>query len=344
MAKAYLISTFMDDVELFEIRKTQKLPNYIIQNFKLYRMIYHNADYIVIEFINETFEQNSKSLKQIDKIKELFENQKVVLVTPEITIYYSKLLMKSRLDFIVPGKLIYLPSLALVYNEVQLTKYKNRSTNSEKQITQFTPTTQAVLFTLMILREKKWNLTTLADYLNVSKMSVSRAVQVLKNQNLLIESQGRANATMLIDLKLKTDQILEDYESYFINPIIKTVTVDRNLLDTKVISEMVESGQSALTRYTMIGSPEHETFSIEKNKWIEPKESYNKYDFDTEDVITIEIWKHMIIRAKTSLDKPSVHPVELYISLKKNLPYDDRIDIAINDLLKDRIYKGVNKL
>jgi hypothetical protein len=223
--------------------------------------------------------------------------------------------MKSRLDFIVPGKLIYLPSLALVYNEVQLTKYKNRSTNSEKQITQFTPTTQAVLFTLMILREKKWNLTTLADYLNVSKMSVSRAVQVLKNQNLLIESQGRANATMLIDL-----------------------------LDTKVISEMVESGQSALTRYTMIGSPEHETFSIEKNKWIEPKESYNKYDFDTEDVITIEIWKHMIIRAKTSLDKPSVHPVELYISLKKNLPYDDRIDIAINDLLKDRIYKGVNKL
>lgn len=305
-----------------------KLPMYIHETYNLYQIELYHRDIILAELKNEKEFSIRQTEKQVRQIKNIL-NQKVVLVLENVPAYNRKRLIEKGINFIVPGKQLFLPELLMDLRETYT--HPGAKQKNEKLL----PSAQFLLIYHIIHRYENWKLEDhpfkeIARKLAYTPMSITNAIDSLKNHEL-VEVQGekekfirfRHNRHELWKIAIEKDLL--------VNPVIKTVFVDEKPKELF----LPQSNTSALPEYTDLNPSRQEYYAIEKtvfyglqksNALVNPNDYEGKY--------ALEVWKYNPLTLVDELPnyRKVVDPLSLYLSVKDSK--DERIEMASDQILE----------
>ncbi|MFZ4525267.1 MAG: MarR family transcriptional regulator [Chlorobium sp.] len=310
----------------------ERLPMYIHETFKLYSINLFNTGIILAELKNEDELSIQQTEKQVQQIKNLL-NLKVVVVLENVQAYNRKRLIEKGINFIVPGKQLYMPDMLIDLRESFVhpkVKQKNET---------LLPSAQFILIYHMIHRNQQWKLEEhpfkeIAQKLAYTPMAITNAIDNLKYHEL-IEVEGEKEKFIRFRYDRHELWNIAHQQNLLVNPVIKTVYVD----EKPESLFLLQSNASALPEYTDLNPSRQEYFAIEKtvfyglqksNALVNPNEYEGRYAW--------EVWKYNPLTLVDELpnDMAVVDPLSLYLSVKESR--DERIEMALEQILEKFIW------
>jgi len=308
------------------------LPMYIHETFRLYRTEIFNTEMILAELKNDDELSIQQTEKQVQQIKNLL-NQKVVIVLENVQAFNRKRLIEKGINFIVPGKQLYMPDLLIDLRE-NFVHPKTRQKNET-----LLPSAQFLLIYHIIHRYQKWKLEEhpfkeIAQKLGYSPMAITNAIENLKCHEL-IDVEGEKEKFIRFRYERHELWNVAIEQNLLVNPVIKTVFVDEKPKDLFLL----QSNASALPEYTDLNPSRQEYFAIEKNVFyglqkskalVNPNEYEGRY--------ALEVWKYNPLTLVDELpnDRAVVDPLSLYLSVKDSR--DERIEMALEQIIAKFIW------
>jgi DNA-binding transcriptional ArsR family regulator len=309
-----------------------KLPMFINETFKLYQTEMFNTEIILAELKNEDELSIQQTEKQVQQINNLL-NQKVVVVLENVQAYHRKRLIEKGINFIVPGKQLYMPDLLIDMRESFVhTKTKQKN---EKLL----PSAQFLLIYHIIHRNQQWKLEEhpfkdIAQKLGYTPMAITNAIDKLKYHKL-IEVEGEKEKFMRFRYERHELWNIAQEQNMLVNPVIKTVYVDEKPKELFLLN----CNASALPEYTDLNPSRQEYLAIEKtvfyglqksNALVNPNDYEGRY--------ALEVWKYnpMVLVDELPNDRPVVDPLSLYLSVKDST--DERLEMALDKILEKFIW------
>ena len=305
-----------------------KLPMYIPETYKLYNSELFNIEIILAELKNEAELSILQTEKQVQQIRNLL-NKKVVVVLEHLPAYNRKRLIEKGINFIVPGKQLYLPELLVDLRET-FTHPRAKQKN-EKLL----PSAQFLLIYHMIHRNSHWKIEEhpfkeIAQKLAYTPMAITNAIENLKYHDL-VEVQGEKEKFIRFRYDRHELWNVAHEQDLLVNPVIKTIFVEEKPKDLFLL----QSNASALPEYTDLNPGRQEYYAIEKsvfyglqksNTLINPNEYEGRY--------ALEIWKYNPRPLVDELqnDMLVVDPLSLFLSV--NDSRDERIEMALSQILE----------
>lgn len=264
-------------------------------------------------------DENNLTPAQLRKQLEIIERclkKTVVIVLGQVASYNVQRLVAQRLNFIVPQKQMFLPSL--------LVDLKKTKAVGEDIDTSIPPIAQCVLlYHFQIESLDHRSIQCVADLFNTSYATANRAVRWLYSKELIGLTNGREKRLIFnADKKALWEMAVR----YLSNPIEKTVHTDTT------IENGMESGVNALSAYSMINEENHHHYAL-------AKETYKTLNLPADERYgdnIIEIWRYdpKLLSKTTTVDKLS-----LYLTLKEN--EDERIQIELENMIKGKSMFGI---
>jgi hypothetical protein len=310
----------------------ERLPIYIHETFKLYSINLFNTGIILAELKNEDELSIQQTEKQVQQIKNLL-NVKVVVVLENIQAYNRKRLIEKGINFIVPGKQLYMPDMLIDLRESFVhpkVKQKNET---------LLPSAQFILIYHIIHRNQQWKLEEhpfkeIAQKLAYTPMAITNAIDNLKYHEL-IEVEGEKEKFIRFRYDRHKLWNIAHQQNILVNPVIKTVYVD----EKPESLFLLQSNASALPEYTDLNPSRQEYFAIEKTVFYGLQKSnalvnMNEY----EGRYALEVWKYNPLTLVDELpnDMAVVDPLSLYLSVKESR--DERIEMALEQILEKFIW------
>jgi len=309
-----------------------RLPMYIHETFKLYYIDLFNTKIILAELKIEDELSIQQTDKQVQQIKNLL-HQKVVVVLENVQAYNRKRLIEKGINFIVPGKQLYLPDLLIDLRESFV--HPKRQQKKETLL----PSAQFLLIYHIIHRNLPWKLEehpfkAIAQKLGYTPMAISNAIDNLKYHQL-VEVEGEKEKFIRFQHERNELWNTAMEQGLLVNPIIKTIFVDEKPKDLFLL----KSNASALPEYTDLNPSRQEYFAIEKtvfyglqksNALVNPNDYEGRY--------ALEVWKYNPLTLVDELpnDRAVVDPLSLYLSVKESR--DERIEMALEQILEKFIW------
>lgn len=307
----YLNNLIGNDINIFPTEKAaiSKLPFTLTKSYDFHDMeIIGNR--ITVAVPAETDECSPMQLaKHQMKMMDVFEHP-VVFVLEELESYNLTRLTYARVNFIVPNKVVFIPSLMMVLREV-------RKTN--KTLPDIMPPV-AQLLVLYHIQVKNLNEMTTADLANITSMAYPTINVALRwlEKNCLIELTGgkQKSVNFVSDGKILWEKALPMMTS----PIERTIYANMKPADYLLANE------TAMGYYTMLAEPNTEIVAISKATVKEYDGLFNKQYGN----VKVEVWKY----APSLLSENEyVDRLSLYLSLRDN--DDERIQIECDTLIKE---------
>lgn len=230
-----------------------------------------------------------------------------VYVTEDMLAYNANRLSSHHVNFIVPGKQMFIPSLLI---------------DIKKPVISGTDTVDIYPFTQMLLlfhleAECLDGLTAkeVSQRFNVSYATANRAVRWLTEKELATTTKGKEKRLSFI---LHGQALWQKALPHLVSPVMKTIKTN-----IKPKGGLV-CGVNALSEFTMINPSQGGCYAISRDAYDDiGKHSYEEYGENT-----IEIWKY----APELLAKDGVvDRLSLYLSLKDS--EDERIQIELEHLI-----------
>lgn len=306
------IKTTLDyktEVRAFDKKQLDDIPTAIGASFKFYNAHLLNTP-VTFAFCKKSSDISPAQLQKQMQIIERRLNTTVIAILDDVASYNLQRLVAQRVNFIVPQKQMFIPSLLL-----NLKKARN---TGEDIKTQMTPIAQCiVLYHLQISSLAGMDLKGLMSVFGISYSTANRAVRWLKSQNI-ISTTGAKEKKISIDIDKKA--LWTKALPFFTNPIEKVLRTDAT------IPELMKSGVNALSSYSMINEEDREHYAtckeVLKSLDIEVDKNYGEN--------VIEIWRYNPgILSKSGV----VDRLSLYLSLKDN--EDERIQIELDNMINE---------
>jgi hypothetical protein len=114
-------------IERIQKQELSNLPMYISNIYRLYRAHLFNTDFLLIEHVAPEGFSIFQLNKHIDLLIES-TNKPVVLLMENISALYRKRLIEKGINFIVPGKQLFLPDFLVDIREVNENRRLKRKT------------------------------------------------------------------------------------------------------------------------------------------------------------------------------------------------------------------------
>jgi DNA-binding MarR family transcriptional regulator len=309
-----------------------RLPLYILETFKLYRTDLFEREIILAELKNEDELSILQTEKQVQQMKNLL-NLKVVVVLGNVQAYQRKRLIEKGINFIVPGKQLYLPDLLIDLRESFV-----RPKTKQSQET-LLPSAQFVLIYHIMHRRQQWKLEEhsfkeIAKKLGYSPMAITNAIDDLKHHEL-IDVAGDKEKFIRFRYGRRELWNMTMQQKLLVNPVIKTVFVDEKPQDLFLL----RCNLSALPEYTNLNPDRQEYFAIEKSVFYSLQKSnalVNPNDFEGK--YALEVWKYNPLTLVDELpnNKAVVDPLSLYLSVKDSR--NERIEMALDQITDEFIW------
>lgn len=330
----YINETLGTNAKVDPIQKNElgNLPMYISQSYKLYNAVIFNKDIVLVELKNE----DDLSILQADKHLQLLKNtlnKIVILVLDNLLSYNRKRLIEKGINFIVPGKQLFLPELLINLSESfsqPKVSQKNKS---------LMPSSQFLLMYHIVHRYGDWKLENnsfkgIADKLGYTPMAITNAVENLKHHEL-IEVHGEKEK--YIKFKFERNELWHtaQEQNLLTNPVLKTVYVDE--LPGDVF--MLKANASALPEYTNLNPSKQTYFAIEKKEFYSLQKNNKLINANNrEGNFAIEVWKYNPVKLLDDfpVDNAVVDPLSLYLSLKDS--HDERVEMGLEQIIEKMIW------
>jgi hypothetical protein len=303
------------------------LPLYIKEAYKLY----HANIYQQPLLLAEVKKGNEISNLQIEKHLGLIGDsmhKKVVLVTESMTALNRQRLIQRGINFIVPGKQLFLPDIFIdlreIFNEPQ-----------KKEKGTLLPSAQYILLYHILHRHDKIQLTQLsfkelAEKLGYTQMAITKAVENLKVHELCTVVGGKEK---YIHFDRERNELWNVAKPHMVSPVLKKVYVDK-----KPDALMPHSNISALPEYTNVNPGVQKYYAIGKDIFYKLQKNgqlINENNFEGK--YCLEVWKYNPVKLAESISKEnSVDPLSLYLSLEGTA--DERIEMTLDQIINKFIW------
>lgn len=283
-------------------------------NFNLLNLL--QTEFILLEPLEEyTAEKLEKDLRFIESKTQY----SCVLGFKNISSYMIKRFLKDKIAFVVEDNQLSIPFLAL---KLRMVLHEKRIINS---IERFTPLNQLVYLYLLYSEEKVFSINDLSDKLNISAMSILRAMNNFENLGLVYSDIGGATNRKKLFYKIEQEKFYEVGKSYLNNPVKKVLYVSNIPENLK----MFKSDFTALSKKTMLSETKRKIYAIYQNEeilknYLVSVEIANENNFPI-----IQLMKYDV---SLLTNDDCVDPITLIAGLKN---VDDRIEMAISELMGD---------
>lgn len=307
-ASLYINEYVSVDASFVPMKKSllDELPMSVSEDFELYEgsILDHH---VVLACIDDAgFMAPLQLYKKISLLEQKL-NALVILVAEKVVSYKVTRLTKYRINFIIPYKQLFLPSL--------LMSFRKETANELSE--HITPITQMlILYHLEVDAIHGMDTHSLAERLRVSYSSMNRAVRWLYERGLITLTNEKVK---LIEVSETKKDLWEKVLPLLENPIEEIVFTDSNL-------NASQAGINALSEYTMINREQHECYALTRAE-------LNSLQVPTDKRFgnnVVQIWRYSpsLLSGTNTVDKLS-----LYLSLKDS--DDERIQIELDNLIKE---------
>lgn len=293
-------------------------PNYIHARYRLQE--------VTLDGKKAIFVYPKAEMDPVDAIKKHLERiQKTagaptVLVLNHLTHRQREYLLRDRLPFIVEGKQIYLPFMAV---------YLQARCDSERlEITSILPSTQLLLLYYIYHGCGELLTSDAANALSFTATSISRASRQLADFGL-VQAEKRG-VQKVIYSKKEPRELFEDAKSYLANPVKRRIYIPK----AEIKKELLVSGYSALSEYSMLNPPAVECYAAESvSAW---ERSASRELQNSDDHCTIELWRY---NPKKLTSGEIVDRLSLALALREET--DERTEEAVEEML-DGVWREID--
>lgn len=241
------------------------------------------------------------------------ENIPVVISLASITAQQRQTLISAAIPFVVENKQCYLPFMGTYLTE--------RNAAPKLQVDKLLPAAQLLLFYYIYQGQEKLYSQELIKALQVSGMTVTRAIRQLEGVGLL--QTYKEGVQKVVTSSYQRRELFEKAQPYLINPVKKTAYLPKRLVN----ANMVAAGELALAKYTLLNQPAVECYALPS--LVSWKEQLQEQLFNTQEQVQIELWKYNPL-ALANANKVDV--LSLAMSCKDS--YDERIEEAVEEMLE----------
>lgn len=285
---------------------TRKLPILITKAYTFYVTELTGIHAILLD-VKNPYDATPIKLQKHQNIISAKTGSHTIFILERIASYNISRLAAAKVNFIVPNKQIYIPSLMMNMKEVK----------SELVLEDEVMPSMAQCILLYHL--EKCDLTgktakELADMFKVSYPNTSRAMRWLEKKGLC-RLEGVKTKELILDSDRKT--LWREALPLMPSPIERVAYTSEPFPEAKI------AGESAMEKLTMLASPQIPSIAISKAS---AKKQGSKL-FKHESYCRVEIWRYdpNILATGNTVD-----PLSLYLSLQKS--NDERVQIELDNL------------
>jgi len=250
-------------------------------------------------------EQLSNEDVTIDRIKnrktKIYEfidkEDSLVFVFSDMSEYLRRRLIEEKISFIVLGKSIFILELGTVFSERTISKYTKKLNVKSGHMT---PTVQALFLYLLRTQDFSSSMAEIASEISVSSMSVSRAFQELIRFGLI-----KSVDNDFLILNGSRIEVWQRAIPLMRNPVVKTVYIDPDGLTDSQRSYLILSGESALSRHSMLSAPSSEMYGIHKSDFMAKFKEVTLLPIREKNSLIVQLFRHKLFSADDCLDELS---------------------------------------
>lgn len=234
----------------------------------------------------------------------------VVFVLEGIESYNLTRLTRVMVNFIVPGKIIFIPSMMMVLRDIK---------SAKKEIPEMMPPTAQllVLYHLQAATLNGMSTAKIAEMTGMSYPSINVALKWLVANDLVELTGGKEKQ---VQFMLEGKALWEKAHLMMSSPVERTVYTD------EAIEGSLYSGETAMGHYTMLAEPVASVVAISKVLAKESGSILNKLYGD----MKVEVWKYNPV---TLANGKFVDRLSLYLVLKDS--DDERVQIECDTLIEE---------
>ena len=294
----------------YEDVEFEHLPNFIATRYQL-QMVSMNEQKVIFLYPKIELEQIEVMKKHIAWIRKN-EHLPVVLVLTELSYRQKEYLIREKIPFVVDGKQIYLPFMAV---------YLQERCDAEKKIREeILPSAQMLLLHFIYRGARELSTSQAAKDLELTPTSISRASRQLEEMELLrIKKVGVQRILQSEDCPKTLFQKAGDK---LLNPIKRTVYIPKEFVGT----DLPESGYSALAEYSMLNAPNVRCYAAERiSQW---KDVMTNSLQDSQMQVAVEMWRYNPRKLST---RNVVDELSLALALREDA--DERVEEAVEEML-----------
>ena len=300
------IEVSYEDVEF------KHLPNFIVTRYRL-KMASMNEKKVIFLYPKTELEQIEVLKKHIARIQKN-ENKPIVLVLNKLGFRQKEYLIREKIPFIVEGKQIYLPFMALYLQE--------RCNAERKPREEILPSAQMLLLHFIYGGGQELSTSQAAKDLELTPTSISRASKQLEEMGLLhIKKEG---VQRILQSENSPKILFQKAGDKLLNPIKRTVYIPKELVRTSLL----ESGYSALAEYSMLNAPNIKCYATERiSQWNDVMTNRLQ---DSQVQVAVEMWRYNPRKLST---RNTVDELSLALALREDT--DERVEEAVEEMLNE---------
>lgn len=289
-----------------------RLPNSIISSFDIFTLSILDKNLLLLVYDSE----DAYSPGQIRKLQELIERVSGIIPVfafQYLASYNIQRLVAQRVNFIVPDKQLFIPSILM---DLYLPK-----TDTNNTMSQITPMAQCiVLYHLQVASLNGKTTQDIVELFGVSYPNINRAIKWLSDKSYIVLEGAK---TKKIQFNSEGRKLWDEIEPMLISPI------ERVVFTNEWMDKAFTTGINALSEYTMLNPDKDKTFAIAKENYLAVQQKTHKQFGE----ISIEVWKYnpSLLTRTNTVDKLS-----LYLSLRDN--EDERVQIELDNMINEMIW------
>ena len=237
-----------------------------------------------------------------------------MLVLKELSYRQKEYLIREKIPFIVDGKQIYLPFMAVYLQE--------RCSAEKKSREEMLPSAQMLLLHFIYGGAQELSTSQAAKDLELTPTSISRASRQLEEMGLLHIRKVGVQRIMQSEDSPKT--LFQKAGDKLLNPIKRTVYIPKELVGT----ELLESGYSALAEYSMLNASNVKCYATERiSQW---KDVMSNSLQNSQVQVAVEMWRYNPRKLST---RNIVDELSLALALREDA--DERVEEAVEEMMNE---------
>lgn len=296
----------------------KSMPNFIISRYRIKKVTLDGKAALFV-YPKEELDSVDAVKKHLDRIQKV-EGVPAVLILDRLTYRQKQYLLRDHIPFVVEGKQIYLPFMAVYLQE--------RGDGERQEITTMLPSAQVLL--LYYINHGCGELLTseACHDLGFTATSISRASRQLEEMGLI---QAEKRGVQKILYSDKTPRALfAATKDTMESPVKRTIYVPRK----EINDQLLLGGYSALSEYTMMNPPVVECFATDSISALKRAASGKLHN--SEDQCEVQLWRYdpRKLAAGNSVDRLS-----LALALAKDR--DERVEEALEEML-EQVWRDID--
>lgn len=302
-------------VEIEEYKDALELPVYMaVRKIEIVKLFH--SRFAVVD-ISEDASMTSSAMKKQQKRYEQVLQMPVAFQVKLDSAAMRNSLVKKKISFLSLPDNVFLPFLGIVLQEIHMKK----AIHADKMM----PATQMVFLELLYQKSGEgFTKSQIAEKLNLTKTSITRATAQLEEMNLILQEKHGKEITIFRNASPRA--YYENAKPYLINPVQKVIEVKWE----ECLESVCAGGENALSSYSSLNPPLVEEKAIYKGSEMIDQLEQVDVRFTEARCVRLQLWKY---DPGYFAQNGVADPVSLLCSLKEM--DDERIEMCMEELVEE---------